>query len=49
MPSSSATKRRMPSRFMVSRAARAVGITLNPSASNSTKVSVAMASISGTM
>jgi hypothetical protein len=40
----------MPSRFIVSRAARAVGMTsARPSASTSTSVSVAMASISGTM
>jgi Cu(I)/Ag(I) efflux system protein CusF len=40
----------MPSRFIVRRAARAVGMTsARPSASISTSVSVAMASISGTM
>ncbi|MNN55566.1 hypothetical protein D3C81_1704490 [compost metagenome] len=39
----------MPSRFMVNCVARAVGITVKPSASSSTRVAVAMASISGTM
>ena len=39
----------MPRRSMVSWAARAVGMTVQPSFSSSTSVSVAMASISGTM
>ena len=47
-PSSSAAKRRMPSRFMVRCAARAVGTTRSPSASSSTSRPVAIASISGT-
>ena len=46
----SAARRRMPSRFMVSWAARAVGVTRTaPAASSSTSRLVAMASISGTM
>ena len=39
----------MPSRSIVSRAARAVGITVKPSLSSSSSVGVAIASISGTM
>ena len=39
----------MPSRSMVRRAARAVGMTVWPSRSSVRRVSVAMASISGTM
>ena len=38
----------MPSRSMVSRAARAVGMTVTPWASRASSSSVAMASISGT-
>ena len=49
IPNSSAAKRRIPSRFIVKLAARAVGITVWPSFSKSTKVSVAIASISGTI
>ncbi len=49
-PRVSAARRRMPSRSMVSRAARAVGITRWPcSRSNATSVSVWIASISGTI
>ena len=49
MPSVSAASRRMPSRFIVSFAARAVGITcVTPAASSATSASVAIASISGT-
>jgi hypothetical protein len=45
----SAASRRMPSRSIVSRAARAVGITrTTPAASSSSSIGVAMASISGT-
>jgi hypothetical protein len=45
----SAARRRMPSRSIVSRAARAVGITrTTPAASSSSSTGVAMASISGT-
>ena len=48
-PSSSAAKRRMPSRFIVSCAARAVGmISTSPAASIAASVSVAIASTSGT-
>ena len=47
-PSSSAASRRMPSRSIVSRAARAVGTTCKPSASSSSSTAVAIASISGT-
>src|SRR3989344_4664161 len=46
---SSAARRRMPSRSIVRRVARAVGITVQPSFSSSTSVCVAIASISGTM
>ena len=44
----SAASRRMPSRSIVRRAARAVGMTVTPSASSSSSVGVWMASISGT-
>ncbi|CFW30523.1 Uncharacterised protein [Bordetella pertussis] len=48
-PRVSAASRRMPSRFMVRWAARAVGVTCTaPSSSSATSRSVAMASISGT-
>ncbi len=46
-PSSSAASRRMPSRSMVSRVARAVGTTVVPPASTSASAPVAIASISG--
>ena len=46
--SSSAAKRRIPSRSIVSCVARAVGTTFRPSASSCTSVSVAIASTSGT-
>ena len=49
-PSVSAASRRMPSRFIVSWAARALGMTsATPARSMSTSTSVAIASISGTM
>ena len=48
-PSCSAASRRMPSRSIVRRVARAVGMTQNPSASSSTSAGVAIASSSGTM
>jgi len=48
-PSVSAARRRMPSRSIVRRAARAVGMTrTTPSASSASSTGVAMASISGT-
>ena len=47
-PSSSAASRRMPSRSIVRRVARAVGTTRTPSASSASSSSVARASTSGT-